>query len=117
MPPRKKSETISFRADQDLLRQIDEARRRFGTSRGDWTRAVIGAHLYRHDEEQITLMLLEISAALTRIEGEIPRLLVNQARSLFAVLTLIVEMPPEEAKKLIRSKLHGPSAPPSGDQG
>ena len=45
MAKKQPSGTISFRVDADLLRLIDEARKPFGASPGEWVRGVISNHL------------------------------------------------------------------------
>lgn len=101
-----KTETIAFRADTDLLRYIDERRSRFGLSRGNWVRGMIAAELVREDGDQSNGQFEAVEQSLEEVQQMLSRLTSNVARSLFYVLTRIGDMPVEEAKDLVRSKLN-----------
>ncbi|MBX9792572.1 MAG: hypothetical protein K2Y37_27035 [Pirellulales bacterium] len=94
---RKRSETISFRAPDELCRFIDKRRAALGVSRGDWVKGVLYALLYDEANETIIALLGELAHDLKKLNT-------NQARALFAVLTVIGQMTPAEAKQVIRKK-------------
>ncbi len=105
MTPRKRSETISFRADEDLLRLIDQARALFGVSRGEWVRGVVHADVYRSKEAATDLRLSEIDRAMEEFRQSLDRLTTNQAKSLFAILTVVGDVAADDARKLIQQNL------------
>lgn len=104
MSPRKKTETVSFRADEDLLRLLDNVRHRFGISRGEWVRATVQAELLQTRQESADIRWAEIDRGLEQINVSLESIAKNQARALFAVLTLVGQMPADEAKQLIRAQ-------------
>lgn len=99
-----RSETISFRADLDLTKMIDDACARFGISRGSWVRGVVIAHLHEHEDRAESLELTPILERLHALENRCESLKGDTARSLFVVLTMIGNVPKDEAKELVRSK-------------
>lgn len=105
MSHRKRSETISFRCDEHLWRLIDQARAHFGVSRGDWVRGVVHAELYRSKDAAIDLRLAEIERATETLRQSLDRLAANQAKSLFALLTVVGDVAAEDARKLIQQNL------------
>lgn len=102
---RKRTETVSFRADEDLLQLLDDARRRFGISRGEWARGIIQAALYRTERELLDQQLADIQKVLDELARSQLRLLANHSRGVFAVLTLVGKIPADDAKELIRVNL------------
>jgi hypothetical protein len=101
----KRSQVVSFRAEEDLLRLIDQARANFEISRGALVRGITQAHFHARDDEPILAQLSDVRDALARQDGEIVKLQTNLARMLFAVLTVVGEMDPEDAKRIVRNKL------------
>jgi len=95
------SDTISFRADSDLTRLIDSAREPFGISRGDWVRGVVLGHLHRGDAQELNDQLADLRTTLDRLLEDVRQSQQGLSRMLFAVLTLIGRMPPEEAKAIV----------------
>ena len=100
-----KSETISFRASEDLLRQIDKAREPFGISRGDWVRGVVTGWLFREGEEGRTDQLSEIANGVHRGEDELAKLNARLARAVYLILTCATDIEPAEIQALVRDKL------------
>ena len=98
------SETVSFRADTDLLKLIDAECKRFGISRGSWVRGAIQAHFVRQETpiEQIDLSLL--TEKLDSLEQHFDGVRHDTAKSLFYVLTRVGQIPADQAKELVRSK-------------
>lgn len=99
-----RSETISFRADPDLLKQIDGECARFGISRGSWVRGVTIAHLHLPNNEPRPLDFSPLDDKLTSLEQLLDSLKSDVARSLYFVLTKIGNLPSEQARELIRAK-------------
>jgi len=95
------SDTISFRADTELARLIDSAREPFGISRGDWVRGVVLGHLHRGDTTDVNDQLADLRTTLERLLDDVRQSQQGLSRMLFAVLTLIGRMPPEEAKAIV----------------
>ncbi|MBX7165920.1 MAG: hypothetical protein K1X74_06185 [Pirellulales bacterium] len=105
MSPRKRTATVSFRADADFLRLLDEARRRFGVSRGEWVRGAIHTILYSTERERRDQQLADLQRVLDELAEGQRELRTHHARGLFAVLTIAGQMPAEEARQLIRENL------------
>lgn len=102
---RRKSETISFRASEDLLRQIDKARKPFGVSRGDWVRGIVTGWLFREGEEGRTDQFSEIADSVRRSEEELAKLNARLARAAYLILTCTTDIEPAEIQALVRDKL------------
>jgi len=100
-----RSETVSFRADSDLLKHIDEACERFGLSRGSWVRGIIIAHTLRDDELREVRLPTSTQLSLDVLQQNVARLQISLARAAFLVLTKVGQMPTDEARQLVRSKL------------
>jgi hypothetical protein len=102
---KKRSQVVSFRADEDLLRVIDQERANFEISRGALVRGITQAHFHARDDEPLLALLNDMRDVLARQDAEIMKLQTNVARMLFAVLTVVGEMDPEDAKQIVRNKL------------
>lgn len=99
-----RTETVSFRADPDLLKLIDDQCQRFGISRGNWVRGVVLAHLHRSANPVDPVDLGPVERKLDGLERLLDLLKTDLARSLFFVLTRVGEMPVGEAREFVRSK-------------
>ena len=99
-----RSETVSFRADCDLLKMIDHECERFGISRGSWVRGLVIASCHGGDHEREADDLAPLIEKLHEIESQCNALKSDTARSLYFVLTMIGNIPKDEAKELVRSK-------------
>lgn len=98
---RRKTQTISFRIDEELARMIDQSRSLIKSSRGEFVRGVVISHLHQTDATMITDQILELrqdveSLALAHEQGK-----TIQRRILFAILTVIGKLSPEDAKATI----------------
>jgi hypothetical protein len=102
---RKRSQVVSFRADEDLLRLLDQERGNFEISRGALVRGITQAHFHARDDEPILALLNDIRDNDARLDAEIVKLQTNLARVLFALLTVVGEMSSEDAKQIVRNKL------------
>lgn len=99
---RKHSETIAFRADEDLLRLIDEYRKPLGISRGEWVRGIIISETVS-GKRQLDLSPLaslaigqeETAAAVRKLHGAMPRLL-------YVLLAQVAQVEGEAAKEIVR---------------
>lgn len=98
------SETVSFRADNDLLKQIDAECVEFGVSRGSWVRGVVLAHFHRREMAVTKDDLDEFVRQLDALTSKVDSLQPDIAQSLFFVLTKVGAMPADQAKELVRSK-------------
>ncbi|MBX3412612.1 MAG: hypothetical protein KF708_07985 [Pirellulales bacterium] len=103
--PRKRTETVSFRADEDLLRLLDQSRSRFGVSRGEWVRGVVQANLYATEHESLNERLSDIEQAVARILSRQEAFSLNQARSLYAILTLTGNLSADDAKAVVQTNI------------
>jgi hypothetical protein len=99
------TEIVSFRADQPLLKRIDEARKPLVLSRGDWTREVI---ITRFHEIEDAIQVPDLANSLLqfdeRLDQRLERVEANQRRSLVIVLTQL-GVPLDQAKQIARGKL------------
>ena len=114
---RRKSETISFRADEHLMRLIDAERDVFGVSRGDYTRGVLTAHVLRNRESEINQRLIELDQSIRQLEDQ----LLSQTRLLnrmtLAMLTVIGNLPPDEARTITTKVFGGDPGVKEPDRG
>lgn len=102
---KRRSETVSFRADEELLRLIDEARKPFGISRGDWVRGVTQSQLLgRNDQLDLTPLTALQSGQEELVQG-VGKLYTGLARVLFVLLTQVGQLAAEEAKEIVRKAL------------
>lgn len=101
----RKTETIGFRADTELLRQIDSARKPFEISRGDWARSVVIAHLHDADRQSLITLVGELRTELAQLESRCAETDRNLARAAFLLLTQLGNLPSDEAKQLVRKQL------------
>lgn len=97
-----RSETVAFRADETLLREIDDARGS-SSSRGIWVRDSLNAYLHTRsifkdfDPNALSDLIEQVESRLTQLE-------LNLRLSLFYMLTIVGEMPPNDARELVKSK-------------
>ncbi len=97
---RPSTETVSFRADAELLKLIDAERARFDLSRGHWVRSLIESHLLQPSPPFDPAPLLERLDAFERHFTDVRQ---DTAKALYFILTRIGRFPSEQAKELIRS--------------
>lgn len=102
---RRKTETISFRASEDLVRRIDQERHPYGISRGDWVRGAITARLFMENADARADEIANIGEAVHRTEEEVAKLESLLARAVYLVITCASDMSPEEVRDLVREKL------------
>ena len=99
------SETISFRADPDLLRRIDIESKRFELSRGSWVRGVITSHAFRDHEPSVAEMPEEIQRSIDEMKLQLEELKMTIARATLLLLCKVGDIPTDEAKEFVRSNL------------
>lgn len=102
---KRKSQTVSFRADEDTLRLIDERRKPFGISRGDWVRGVVQTQLFGREGEADSPQLAALVAQQAELADGVGHLNVAMARVLFALLTQVGQIDAETAKEIVRKVL------------
>lgn len=100
---KRKSETIAFRAGDDLLKSIDQQREPFGISRGDWVRGIVVTWINLiHQNQQVgTTPTVDLDEVLGRLD-QVHR---NQAKVLYMCLTVIGNVPPNDARDMVRKQL------------
>lgn len=96
---RKKTETIAFRADDDLLRLIDKERDIYGLSRGNWVKAIVISWLH-HQGRGIE----DLAQELKSLSGQIETVRLDVAKAVYIQLTFSNVASDEEAREIIRSQ-------------
>lgn len=102
-PPKKSrskmptSNTIAFRAPEELLTLLDAAAKKLNVTRGELVRAIVATHF----ESQPAAIVDDLAKLLAKT-SMIHR---NQARLLVTLLTAIGKSPLEEAKEIARASL------------
>lgn len=94
------TETVSFRADAELLKLIDAERARFDLSRGHWVRGIIESHLLQPNRQFDPAPILDRMEAFERHFTDVRQ---DTAKALYFILTRIGKFPGEQAKELIRA--------------
>lgn len=95
---RTRSETVSFRADPDLLKLIDSECVRFGISRGNLVRGVVVSHIHQLDLKSLDERFDVLTQSLDSLSSDL-------AKSLFYILTRVGEMSADQAREFVREKL------------
>lgn len=102
-PPKKRrsttptSNTIAFRAPEELLTQIDKAAKPLGATRGELVRAIVATHF----ESQPAAMAEDLAKLMAKT-SLIQR---NQARLLVTLLTTVANISLADAKEIARTTL------------
>lgn len=96
---RRKTETVAFRADEDLLRLVDKQREIYGLSRGNWVRAIVISWLH-HQGQGIE----DVTRELKVLHGQIESVRLDVAKSLYIQLTATNSASDEEAREIIRNQ-------------
>jgi hypothetical protein len=91
------SNTIAFRAPEELLALVDGAAHKLNVTRGELVRAIVATHF----ESQPAAIVDDLAKLLAKA-SLIQR---NQARLLVTLLTTIGKSPLEEAKEIARTSL------------
>jgi len=90
--------TVSFRVDAELRKQMDDQCRRFGTSRGDWARGVVLAHLEAGDQTQLMSHFESLQLQLDELAQDTHRQGQALKRMTLALLTAPRELSADEAR-------------------
>jgi hypothetical protein len=98
---KRSSETISFRADKELARLIDESRCPFGISRGDWVRGVVIARVQGNDALERDAQITDLRRTLDEMQVDAQRLQSQIRRVTFTLLTILGQGPQDEAKAIV----------------
>jgi len=100
------TEVVAFRADETLLKRIDNARKALGLSRGDWVREVIVTHLHEDDDQlELPTVIADLRQLIEQLDQAVQQLSTNQKRTLIILLTKIGGMDLNQAKEVARCKL------------
>jgi hypothetical protein len=99
---KKSTQVVSFRAPQELLRQIDEARLPLDESRGDWVRNIVVAHFHSQNQHLLLDELLNLRDQFHGLSDDVQQVQKNLAKATYLLL-LHHGVPREEAKNLVRS--------------
>lgn len=101
---RRRTEVVSFRATDDLLRQIDAARALLDISRGDWARGVIQGHVLQSDQQLVHDELTELRSEVLQLTDAVTTLHRALMKASYLLLTH-GKLSPDEAKELVRATL------------
>lgn len=101
---RRRTEVVSFRAPDDLLRQIDAARSLLNVSRGDWARAAVQSHLLQSDQQLLNDAIAELRELVSQQADAISTLQKNLKKATY--LQLIQHgLASDEAASLVKRNL------------
>ena len=100
-----RSETISFRADQDLLKRIDIESKQFELSRASWVRGIITSHAFRDHEPRVAEIPEELQQTIDEMRQQLEELKMTLARATLIILSKVGDIPTDEAREIVRSKL------------
>ena len=97
-----RSQTISFRASEDLARLIDRERAPFELSRGTFVRGLVSGQLLATQQQEQTARLEELHRQIETLAAALERGRREQRKSLFLILTRIGGIEGAEAKQMLR---------------
>lgn len=103
---RRRTEVVSFRASDDLLKQIDSARAPLDISRGDWARGVIHSHVVQSDQQLLHDELADLRQEVLQLTESVTSLHRALMKATYLILTHS-KLTPDDAKDLVRSALGG----------
>ena len=98
---KKSTQVVSFRAPQELLRQIDEARLPLDESRGDWVRNIVVAHFHSQNQHLLLDELLNLRDQFHGLSDDVKLLQKNLMKATFLLL-LEHGVSEEDAKDRVR---------------
>lgn len=101
---RRATEVVSFRATDDLLKQMDAARKPFDISRGDWARSVIQAHVLQSDQQLVHDELAELRQEVLQLTDAVTTLQRTLMKASYLLLTS-GKLTPDAAKDLVKRTL------------
>src|SRR5689334_7031710 len=99
---KRRTQTVSFRADEDTLRLWDDKRKAFGVSRGYWDRGVVQTQLFSERGQADIAQLSALAAQQIEIADGVGKLNTAMARMLFVLLTQVGEIDAEAAREIVR---------------
>ena len=99
------TETVSFRADQDLLKRIDKECLQFELSRGTWSRGIITAHTLRDHQSKVAEIPEVLQRSIDEMKLQMEELKMTLARATLVILSKVGDIPADEAREIVRSKL------------
>ncbi len=99
------SEIISFRADEELLRQIDAACVECQLSRGTWAKEVVIHRLHERRAAVTQDDLSKVTDQIEKLQADIDDVRDRWlAKLLFQMLMHVGNVPRDQAKELVRTK-------------
>lgn len=99
---KRKSQTIGFRVPNEIADSIDEARKAFGISRGDWVRGVVVrslAAVNTQDDSQLD----DVRCQLQSIFDNVTTNRLALKRVAYSLLVQAAQLSTDDAKQLTRS--------------
>ena len=90
------TETVSARFDCETLKTLDQARRPFGDSRGEYMRRMVMSHLHRDESQAIRDELAELRASSAQLEMQLAATVTSLKK--LTLLLLSTEHPMEIAQ-------------------
>ena len=96
------SETISARFDNETLKALDEARRPFGDSRGEFMRRMILAQLQRDEGQWLRDELGEIRASSAEMETQLSDMITSLKKLSLLLLSLDRPVDLSQARKMVQ---------------
>lgn len=101
---KRKSETVSFRLPEDLLKLLDQECNAFKISRGDFARTVLTNRLTSAEEETRRVEADKLLTVLEAVQSEVKMTERKLARLLFLLLTTPPNISADEARKITKEQ-------------
>lgn len=101
---KRKSETVSFRLPEDLLKLLDQVCDTFKISRGDFARAALTNRLTAAEEETRKVEADKLLIILESVQSEVKMTERKLARLLFLLLTTPSNITADEARKITKEQ-------------
>lgn len=94
-----KTETVSFRLNNDVLKLIDRERSPFGISRGEWIRGLVVNHLQNNPVDKLAAELVEVRRTVLEQTTDVHLLHDSIRRLAYMLMTQAEPLSPVEAKE------------------
>jgi hypothetical protein len=97
------TETVSARFDGETLKTLDEARGRFGDSRGEYMRRTVMSHLHRDESQAVRAELGELRISSARLEAQLATVVTSLKKLTLLLLSADHPMEVDHAQRLVAS--------------